>query len=164
METIEIRNGDYLVTTDRAKFDLAAIHDFLSREAYWSRDLPLVTLRRSIDNSLCFGLFEGERQIGFARVISDLATVAYLGDVYVLDSHRGRGLSRMLMDAVFTHPDLQHLRRWILLTSSAEWLYRKYGFTPLPRPEIYMERFDPDVYSQPSQSGQSGQSGDEKTR
>ncbi|NBO65546.1 MAG: N-acetyltransferase [Acidobacteria bacterium] len=143
----EIRKGRYLVTTDRSRLNIDAIHAFLSREAYWSEGLPLVTLKRSIENSLCFGLFEEDQQIGFARVISDLATVAYLGDVYIADSHREQGLSRLLLDAVFSHPDLQNLRRWILLTSSADWLYRKYGFEKLPRPEIYMERFDPDVYT-----------------
>ena len=139
----EIRKGRYLVTTDRSRLNIDAIHAFLSREAYWSEGLPLVTLKRSIENSLCFGLFEEDQQIGFARVISDLATVAYLGDVYIAE----QGLSRLLLDAVFSHPDLQNLRRWILLTSSADWLYRKYGFEKLPRPEIYMERFDPDVYT-----------------
>lgn len=147
VEKTEIRSGRYLVTTDRSRLDIEAIHDFLSREAYWSHGIPLSTLRRSIENSLCFGLFEDDRQIGFARVISDLATVGYLGDVYILDSHRTRGLSRMLLDAVFAHPELQNLRRWILLTSSADWLYRKYGFTSLSRPEIYLERFDPEVYA-----------------
>ena len=143
----EVRFDDYLITTDQSRLDIAAIHEFLAGTAYWSRGIPRAVLERSLANSLCFGLFEGERQIGLARVVSDFATVAYLGDVYVLESHRGRGLSKRLMDAVFSHPGLQNLRRWILLTSSADWLYEKYGFTRLGQPEIYMERFRPDVYT-----------------
>ena len=143
----EVRFDDYLITTDQSRLDIAAIHEYLAGTAYWSRGIPRAVLERSLANSLCFGLFEGERQIGLARVVSDFATVAYLGDVYVLESHRGRGLSKRLMDAVFSHPALQNLRRWILLTSSADWLYEKYGFTRLGQPEIYMERFRPDAYT-----------------
>jgi len=147
MNNEEIRFGRYLITTDQASLDIDAIHDFLTNHAYWSRGISRGVLERSLRNSLCFSLLEDGRQIGLARVISDRATVAYLGDVYVLTSHRGLGLSKRLMDAVFSHPDLQNLRRWILLTSSADWLYQKYGFTRLAQPEIYLERFDPDVYT-----------------
>ena len=98
--------------------------------------------------SLNFGLFHHDKQIGFARIISDFSTIAYLGDVYVLENYRGQGLSKKLMDTIVNHPNLQGLRRWILLTSTADWLYEKYGFTKVPNPEIYMERFNPNVYKQ----------------
>lgn len=146
METIEQTFGDFLISTDRHKLDVVAIHDFLSKYSGWADDIPLGKVKTSIENSLCFGVFHQGRQIGFARVISDFATIAYLGDVYVLEEYRGQGLSKRLMDCVMSHPDLQGLRRWVLLTSTAEWLYEKYGFKRLPHPELYMELYNPDVY------------------
>lgn len=147
MKIIEVSFGDFLITTDKTKLDIVAIHDFLSKHSGWSDNIPFDRVKTSIDNSLNFGLLHQGRQIGFARVISDFSTIAYLGDIYVLDSYRGQGLSKKLMDVVISHPNLQGLRRWILLTSTADWLYEKYGFTKLPRPEIYMERYNPDVYA-----------------
>ena len=138
--------GDFLITTDKTKLDIVAIHDFLSKYSGWSDNIPFERVQTSIDNSLNFGLFHKNNQIGFARVISDFSTIAYLGDIYVLDDYRGQGLSKKLMDIVMAHPNLQGLRRWILLTSTADWLYEKYGFTKLPKPELYMELFDPNVY------------------
>lgn len=146
MEITEVSFGDFLITTDRNKMDIIAIHDFLANHSGWSYGIPLDKVKVSIDNSLNFGLFHKGQQIGFARVISDFSTIAYLGDIYVLESYRGQGLSKKLMNSVMKHPSLQDLRRWILLTSTAEWLYEKYGFSKLPKPEIYMELFNPDVY------------------
>lgn len=146
MNVIEQSFGEFLITTDKTKLDMIAIHDFLSKHSGWSNNIPFERVQASIDNSLNFGLFHHDKQIGFARVISDFSTIAYLGDIYVLNSYRGQGLSKKLMDAVIAHPNLQGLRRWILLTSTADWLYEKYGFTKLPKPEIYMERYDADVY------------------
>jgi N-acetylglutamate synthase-like GNAT family acetyltransferase len=146
MEIIEQAFGTFLITTDKSRLDIPAIHDFLSNHSGWSNDIPYERVKTSIENSLNFGLFDNGKQIGFARVISDYATIAYLGDVYVLDAYRGQGLSKKLMDAVMSHPALQGLRRWILLTSTADWLYEKYGFTKLPKPDVYMELYDPDVY------------------
>jgi len=146
MKFIEINFDDYTITTDKNKMDIIAIHDFLSNHSGWSNNIPIEKVQTSIDNSLNFGLFHQGNQIGFARVISDYATIAYLGDIYVLDNFRGQGLSKKLMDAVMSHPNLQGLRRWILLTSTADWLYEKYGFAKLPKPEIYMELYTPDVY------------------
>ena len=146
MKILEHAFSDFLISTDKARLDLVAIHDFLSRHSGWSDNIPFDRVKTSIDNSLNFGLFHNNKQIGFARVISDYSTIAYLGDIYVLDEYRGQGLSKKLMDAVMAHPNLQGLRRWILLTSTADWLYEKYGFTKLPKPEMYMELFDPDVY------------------
>lgn len=146
MKIIEIAFDDYMITTDKSKMDVAAIHDFLSNHSGWSDNISFEIVKKSIDNSLNFGLFYNDKQIGFARVISDYTTIAYLGDIYVLDNFRGRGLSKKLMDCVIGHPNLQNLRRWILLTSTADWLYEKYGFTKIPKPEIYMENYNPDVY------------------
>ncbi|MFV8324930.1 GNAT family N-acetyltransferase [Flavobacterium sp. ZS1P14] len=146
MKIIEVVFEDFLITTDRNKMDITAIHEFLSNYSGWSDNIPLEKVKISIDNSLNFGLFHKGDQIGFARVISDFSTIAYLGDIYVLDKYRGQGLSKKLMDTIMNHPNLNGLRRWILLTSTADWLYEKYGFNKVPKPEIYMELFDPDVY------------------
>lgn len=146
METIEQTFGEFLITTDKTKMDIVAIHDFLSKYSGWSDNIPFDKVKISIENSLNFGLFHNGTQIGFARVISDFSTIAYLGDIYVLDNYRGQGLSKKLMESVMTHPNLQGLRRWILLTSTADWLYEKYGFAKVPQPEIYMELFNPNVY------------------
>lgn len=151
MEITEIIFGEYTITTDKSKMAIVAIHDFLSKYSGWSDNIPIDRVRISIDNSLNFGVFHNNKQIGFARIISDFSTIAYLGDIYVLDSYRGQGLSKKLMDMVMTHPNLQGLRRWILLTSTADWLYEKYGFIKVPHPEIYMELYNPDVYKTASQ-------------
>ncbi|MFC4818468.1 GNAT family N-acetyltransferase [Flavobacterium sp. GCM10023249] len=147
MEIVTHQFEEFVITTDKTKLDLIAIHDFLSNHSGWSNHIPLERVKTSIDHSLNFGLFHQGKQIGFARVISDYSTIAYLGDIYVLDSYRGQGLSKKLMDIVMTHPNLQGLRRWILLTSTADWLYEKYGFQKLPQPELYMELFNPNVYT-----------------
>jgi len=147
MDIIEQKFGEFLVTTDKTKLDIVAIHDFLSKYSGWSDNIPFEKVKTSIENSLNFGLFHNNKQIGFARIISDFSTIAYLGDIYVLESYRGQGLSKKLMESIMTHPNLQGLRRWILLTSTAEWLYVKYGFTSLPKPEIYMELYNPTVYN-----------------
>ena len=134
-----------VVSTDPARLDLDVIHGFL-KTAYWCENLPREVIERAIRNSLCFGVYDDGRQVGFARVITDRATYAYLADVFVLETHRGRGLSQRLMQAIVAHPDLQGLRRWSLLTRDAHGLYAQFGFQPLSQPERHMERFDPDVY------------------
>lgn len=146
MKILEITFDTFLITTDKSKMDIVAIHDFLSKYSGWSDHITFDKVQTSIENSLNFGLFHKDKQIGFARVISDFSTIAYLGDIYVLEDYRGQGLSKKLMDFVMAHPNLQGLRRWILLTSTADWLYEKYGFKKLPKPELYMELFDPYVY------------------
>ncbi len=138
-------NGTFTVTCDPARMDRAAIAEFLA-SSYWAKGIPPATVERSLAHSLCFVLLDGERQVGFARVISDHATIAYLGDVFVLAEYRGRGLSKWLMECITRHPELQGLRRWILATRDAHGLYEKFGFTPLKAPEFFMERHDPDVY------------------
>jgi GNAT superfamily N-acetyltransferase len=127
------------IDTDRSRLQLETIHRFLAG-SYWAKGVPLDVVRRSVDGSLCFGVYDGERQVGFARVITDHATFAYLADVFVEESHRGHGLAIQLMDVIVPHPQLQGLRRWLLATRDAHGLYAKYGFTPLAAPERFMER------------------------
>jgi len=146
VEIVEHRRGEFVISTDPRRLDLDVIHGFLTN-CYWARGIPRDVVARSIEHSLCFGVYDGTgAQIGFARVVSDFATVAYLGDVFVLESHRGRGLSKWLMECITLHPALQGLRRWILLTRDAHGLYSQFGFTPLKAPERYMELHRPDVY------------------
>ena len=139
-------NGQFAITCDPARMDHALIAEFLA-SSYWAKGIPPATVEKSLAHSLCFALMDGDRQIGFARVISDRATIAYLGDVFVLPDYRGRGLSKWLMECIVGHPELQGLRRWILATRDAHGLYEKFGFTPLRKPEIFMERHDPNVYA-----------------
>jgi len=133
------------VTTDPTRVDKDVVYGFLSR-SYWAKGIPRPVLERAIANSLCFSVFDGDAQVGFARVATDRATFAYLADVFVLPSHRGRGLSKLLMETIVAHPDLQGLRRWVLVTQDAHGLYARYGFKPLAKVEGYMERWDPEVY------------------
>ena len=147
----ERRRDQYLVTTDKSRLDLRVIHGFL-RRSYWAAGIPSEVVERSIRNSLAFGLFYDEEQVGFARVVTDRATFAYLADVFVLEEHRGRGLSRWLMEVVLSHPGLQGLRRWMLATADAHGLYERCGFAALKTPDIFMERHDPDVYERGSTS------------
>jgi len=125
--------------------DRAVIAEFLA-SSYWAKGIPLTTVEKSLAHSLCFALLDGHRQVGFARVISDYATIAYLNDVFVLSEYRGRGLSKWLMECITSHPELQGLRRWMLATRDAHGLYEKFGFTPLKKPEVFMERHNPGVY------------------
>jgi GNAT superfamily N-acetyltransferase len=146
---VERRHGEYIVSTDPARLDLDMIHGFLTN-CYWAKGIPRDLVARSIEHSLCFGVYDGSgAQVGLARVVSDFATVAYLGDVFVLESQRGRGLSKLLMECVTQHPALQNLRRWILLTRDAHELYAKFGFTPVKSPDRYMELHRPNVYERP---------------
>jgi GNAT superfamily N-acetyltransferase len=140
------RDG-YLISTAPERLDLDAIHAYLVR-SYWSEGIPKSVVERSIRGSLCFGLYKGSEQVGFARVISDRATFAYLCDVYVLEAERGKGLSKWLLETLLEHPDLANLRRFTLATRDAHGLYARYGFTPLARPEIFMEIARPGLYKQ----------------
>jgi GNAT superfamily N-acetyltransferase len=142
---VESSSDEFTISTDPARLDLSAIHAYLTR-SYWAEGIPRDLVARSLAGSLCFGLYEGESQIGLARVITDQATFAYLCDVYVLEQYRGKGLGRWLMETVVQHPDLQGLRRFTLVTRDAHELYRPLGFTPLARPEGYMEIVQPGLY------------------
>ena len=141
----EWRQGEYLISTEKSRLDLDVIHRFLS-QSYWAQGIPREVVEQSLEQSLPFGIYKDEQQIGFARVITDYATFAYIGDVFVLEDYRGLGLSTWLMQVVVEHPRLQGLRRWMLLTRDAHGLYRKVGFTAPASPERYMERVLPDVY------------------
>jgi GNAT superfamily N-acetyltransferase len=142
---MEQQKGHYRISADKTKLDLAVIHDFLTN-SYWARGIPLETVRRAVEHSLCFGVYDGEQQVGFARLVTDYATFAYLADVFIIESHRGRGLSKWLMGVILSYPELQKLRRWLLMTRDAHGLYRQVGFHPLPVPEWVMEIHDHDVY------------------
>jgi GNAT superfamily N-acetyltransferase len=139
------RRGDFLISTDPARLDVPLIHDFLANRSYWAAGRPLEVVRRSFASSLCFGLYQGQQQVGLARVVTDRATFAWLCDVFVLEAYRGRGLAKWLIEAVMSHPDLQGLRRVLLATLDAHGLYQRYGFTPLADPSKFMEVFRPDV-------------------
>jgi len=142
----------YRISSVTSEMDLDAVHAYLAR-SYWAEEVPRSVVARAIEGSLCFGLFEGATQVGFARVVTDRVTFAYLCDGYVLEQHRGRGLAKWLMDTVLAHPDLQGLRRFLLGTRDAHGLYEKLGFVPLARPEIFMEINRPGLYKGGSSSG-----------
>jgi GNAT superfamily N-acetyltransferase len=133
------------ISSDSARLDVALIHRFLTG-SYWAKDIPLETVKRAIEGSLCFGAYLDGAQIAFARVITDRATFAYLADVFVLPEQRGKGVSKQLMEAIMAHPELQNLRRWSLVTRDAHGLYAQFGFTPLANPPRWMERHDGEVY------------------
>jgi GNAT superfamily N-acetyltransferase len=149
----EWRDGPYEISTDRSRLDLELIHGFLSREFWDSEGIPRDAVERSIENSLCFGVYERERQVGFARVVTDRATFAFVSDDFVVESHRGRGLATWLMQCILAHPDLQGLRRIMLVTHDPR-LYLKTGFTALKEPEAYMEILDPNAYAAASREGE----------
>ena len=138
----EYRRGELLISTDPSKLDVDAIHGFLSTSYWETEGISRETIERSIRGSLCFGIYDHDRQVGFARVVSDGATFAYLCDDYVLESHRGQGLGKWLMQSIFNHPALQHLHRWVVVTRDTR-LYEKFGFSPLKEPETYLEIVQP---------------------
>ena len=136
----EWRKEAFLISTDRSRLNLEFIHDFLSNEAYWAKGRSLDVVKRAIENSLNFGVFDGTKQIGFARVVTDLATFAWLADVFIIDEYRRRGLGIWLIEVITSHPQLQGFRRWILATRDAHDLYRRFGFTELADPQRFMEK------------------------
>ena len=142
---VERTFDDYLISTDPGRLDTGVIHGFL-RESYWAEGIPREVVERAIENSLCFGAYYRNEQIGFARVVSDYSTFAYIADVFVLAPWRGRGISKALMAEVIHHPDLQGLRRWLLGTKDAHGLYQRFGFTAPRFPDRQMERADPSIY------------------
>ena len=142
-----MESENFEISTDKQRLDVGLIHNFLTEESYWAKTRTWEQTRMAIENSICFGVYgEGGRQVGFARVVSDMATFAYLGDVFVLSEFRGRGLSKKLMDAVVSHPELQGLRRWLLATRDAHGLYEQFELSSLKFPERWMERTAPDAY------------------
>ncbi|MGD9563615.1 MAG: GNAT family N-acetyltransferase [Pyrinomonadaceae bacterium] len=142
----ELTRDEFEISTNRSRLDIDVIQRFLVEDSYWARGRTLEQTKTAIENSICFGVYHGDRQIGFARVVSDRATFAYVGDVFIIEEYRGRGLSKWLMEAIVSHPDLQGLRRWVLATRDAHELYEKFGFHELVHPERWMERPAPDAY------------------
>ena len=135
---IHAERPPYSISTDPSRLDIGVIQEFLA-QSYWAEGIPRDVVERAIRGSICFGVYEYEKQIGFARVVTDAATFAYLGDVFIIETHRGRGLAAWLMELIIAHPDLQGLRRFSLVTRDAHGLYEKFGFTPLTKPEGHME-------------------------
>jgi GNAT superfamily N-acetyltransferase len=137
---------DFEIDMDKGRLDIGLIQEFLAAKSYWARERTLHQTKTAIENSLCFGVYFREKQAGFARVVTDKATFAYLGDVFVLEEFRGRGVGKLLMEAIMAHPELQGLRRWILATRDAHGLYEQFGFTPLRHTERWMECAAPNAY------------------
>jgi len=138
-----VPSDEYEISTDPARIDRPLVHEFLTNESYWARGIPRDVVDRCIENSLCFGLYREAEQVGFARVVTDRAAIAYLGDVFVVTGHRGRGLGKRLVETVMAHPDLQGLRRFMLGTEDAHSLYERFGFRSLANPERMMEIASP---------------------
>lgn len=147
MEDITIYRDKFCISTDKAKLDVDSVHEFLSTKAYWCLNIPKDKVKTAIENSLCFGVYHNEKQIGLARVISDFSTSAYLCDVYILEEYRGNGLSKWLMQTIMEYPGLQGLRRWMLLTRDAHGLYRQFGWTNIADATKWMELHNKNVYS-----------------
>jgi GNAT superfamily N-acetyltransferase len=140
----EWRRGEYTASDERGRLDLDAVHDFLSRSSYWARGRSRERVARSVDHSLPFGLYRGDRLVGFARVVTDRATFAWLADVFVVEEERGRGLGEWLVGCVLAHPELQEVRRWLLATRDAQELYRRFGFGEVADSDpVFMQRIDP---------------------
>jgi GNAT superfamily N-acetyltransferase len=136
----EWRRGDFVISTDRFRLQLDFIHDFLANTSYWAKGRSLEVVQRSIENSLNFGVFKGNEQVGFARVVTDYATFAWLADVFIVEKYRGQGLGVWLIEVITSHPRLQDFRRWLLATRDAHELYRRFGFTEITELKRWMER------------------------
>jgi N-acetylglutamate synthase and related acetyltransferases len=143
---MEVNRDGFTISTEKPRLQTAVIYRFLSEDSYWAKTRTPDQMNRAIENSLCFGVYQGDEQVGFARVVSDFATFAYFGDVFILEGHRGHGLGKWLMETVVAHPDLQGLRRWLLATKDAHGLYSQFGFDTLRFPERWMEYTSPDAY------------------
>jgi GNAT superfamily N-acetyltransferase len=145
----DLNGNEYEISIDYKRLDLVMIHDFLANQSYWAKGIPLEVVKRSIENSLCFGVYHRGKQVGFARVVTDYATIAYIGDVFVTGPHRGKGMGKRLVKTIIDHPELKGLRLWLLGTRDAHDLYRKYGFkkvTETPAAERFMAILNPDAY------------------
>ncbi len=146
MKTYEAIKDDFLLSTDKSKLNIAVIHHYLSTESYWAKNIPLQKVERCIEHSFCFGVYKNAEQVGFARLITDYTTYAYLADVFILKEYRGRGLSKWLMEFITSNAEVQGLRRWMLATQDAHGLYTQFGFVPPDKPESIMQRRDMERY------------------
>jgi GNAT superfamily N-acetyltransferase len=144
---IVMEKPNYTLSADKSKLDPSVIHRFLT-ESYWSKGCSMDNVLRRIENSMCFGVFADTIQVGFARVITDKASFAYVADVFILENHRGQGLSKQLVAFMLAHPDLQNLRRWTLATRDAHGLYQQFGFVPFGKPELWLEIVNLNTYTQ----------------
>jgi GNAT superfamily N-acetyltransferase len=142
----EFEKGDFLISTDKSKLDLQVIHNFLSQESYWAKNIPIELVEKSIENSLTFGVYHKGRQVGFARIITDFAVFATVGDVFIIPEYRGQGLSKWVVETFTSIQELKWIRRWTLYTLDAHGLYEQYGFKLLERPDQAMEINKPDIY------------------
>jgi len=142
--------GKFIISDEKNKLQSEYIHDYLSNKSYWAKNIPLETVKKSIDGSICFGMYDDEKQIGFARVVTDKATFGYLADVFIDENYRGKGLSKWLMEVIMIYPELQGLRRWMLGTKDAHSLYEKFGFEPLENPKRVMHIYNADIYKKQS--------------
>jgi GNAT superfamily N-acetyltransferase len=149
-------SDDYELSNDRERLDVDLIHRFLAQDSYWARGIPRAVVERSLCHSLCFGLYQDGKQVAFARVITDFATFGYIGDVFVVPEHRGRGLGKRLIRDILAHPELAGFRRWLLATDDAHGLYAQFGFTPLARPDQMMEIRDRNLYRAQAPTGREG--------
>ncbi len=149
MNNTRWQQGEYEIDTDASRLDIPLIHSFLSESTYWAKGRPIEVVRRSIRNSIPFGVYSSSGQVGFSRVITDYATFAWIADVFIVPEHRGKGLSKWLMKTILEHPELQGFRRWVLGTRDAHGLYAKFGFAPLRKPERWMERPGDGVIERP---------------
>ena len=145
----EWQRDEYTISTDPKRLDISVIHDFISNQSYWAQGRTVETVQRALDNSLNFGIYKTDQQVGFGRVVTDYATFAWIADVFVLPEFRGRGLSKWLVEVMLEHPQLQGFRRWVLATKDAHSLYARFGFIELHRPERWMERPDPNMQESP---------------
>jgi GNAT superfamily N-acetyltransferase len=147
MEILRFYKENYVISTAKTDLDISLIHKYLSEDSYWAKNIPIEIVQKSTENSLTFGVFDGKNQIGFARIISDYSTFAYLADVFMMPEFRGKGLSKWLLDCINEHPSLQNLRRWMLMTQDAQGLYVQKGWNIAKFPERVMERAFPDIYT-----------------
>lgn len=138
----EWQRGEYTISTNNDHLSIQLVHDFISNQSYWGQGRRIETVQRALENSLNFGLYKKNQQVGFARVVTDYCTFAWLADVFVIDEYRGQGLSKWLMEVIMSHPQLVGMRRWVLATRDAHGLYRQFGFVEMLQPERWMERFD----------------------
>ena len=156
MEIYEATKNDFTISTDRSKINIDFVHDFLAKESYWAKEIPFDVVKKSIEGSLCFAVYDPDQQVGFARVITDYATFGYIADVFIAENFRGHGLGKWLMHCIMDHPQLKGFRRWMLATKDAHGLYAQYGFMPLDNPDRIM-RWNPfDEYPAGKRSSTSG--------
>jgi GNAT superfamily N-acetyltransferase len=145
---MDYQRGEFVISTEKSRLDIEVIHRFLDT-SYWAAGRSAETISRSIEHSVSFGIYKGDQQVGFARVITDYATFAWIADVFILDAFQGQGLGKWLMEVIIAHPELQGFRRWVLATKDAHEMYRRFGFVELKRPERWMERHDPNTQERP---------------